>query len=147
MKECDINNFIQSSALVRALAKLPQQQPEPLICNCFIIRVTNTRLYPSFSHPDISSPVGLGASSNPKFSLRGVNGCSQEHPVATATHPTSPGTALPHDIGMGSLRYIKLSQSSCPPKSRAALAFRRRECTEGDDLMSVGPCTRSPGLD
>ena len=77
MKECDINNFIQSSALVQVLAKLPQQQPEPLICNCFIIRVTNTRLYPSFSHPDFSSPVGLGASSNPKFSLRGVNGRRQ----------------------------------------------------------------------
>lgn len=41
IKECDINNFIQSGALVRALAKLLQQQPKPLICNCFIIRVTN----------------------------------------------------------------------------------------------------------
>lgn len=35
IKECDINDFIQSSALMQALAKLLQQQQEPLIATAY----------------------------------------------------------------------------------------------------------------
>lgn len=78
----------------------------------------------SFDHPNFSCPVGLSASSSPRFSLRGVNGRRQEPGASRCYGDTShiPGDRVASATSGGQCRGIQSTQSSCPLKSRTALA-------------------------